>query len=301
MRIGALEAGGTKMVLGIFDEEGHLLEDTRFPTRPPAENIPEIIAFFQSRGIERLGIGTFGPVNLKKDSPEYGTITATPKLDWRNYPILPALRDALGVPCAIDTDVNAAALAECRLGAARGCENAVYVTVGTGIGAGVCVGGRPVHGLMHPEVGHMLLKPNPKDPLPQGICPYHESCLEGLASGPAISKRAGVSAEKLTDGDPAFTLEGEYLAQMCVNLIMTVSPEKIVIGGGVMEREFLLDLVRKETVRLLGGYIQTPEVTARIDSYIVLPELYPISGLIGAWLLGRDAGEKIKNMLRFGD
>lgn len=289
MRIGALEAGGTKMVLGIFDEEGHLLEDTRIPTRMPAQTMPEIIAFFQEKGIEKLGIGTFGPVDLRPDSPDYGSITATPKLDWRNFPLLSTLSEALRVPCAIDTDVNAAALAECRLGAARGCENAVYVTVGTGVGAGICVGGKPVHGLMHPEAGHMLLKPHPLDPLPQGVCPYHESCLEGLASGPAIAKRAGTGAENLPEDDPVFTLESNYLAQMCVNLIMILSPEKIILGGGVLGNPHLLDLVRKETVRLLGGYIQVPEVTARIDSYIVLPELFPISGLIGAWLLGRDA------------
>ena len=288
MRIGALEAGGTKMVLGVFDEEGHLLEDTKIPTRMPSQTMPEIISFFQEKGIERLGIGTFGPVDLRRTSPDYGTITATPKLDWRNYPLMADLEQALQVPCFIDTDVNAAALAECRLGAARGCENAVYVTVGTGIGAGICVGGKPVHGLMHPEVGHMLLKPNPMDPLPQGICPYHDSCLEGLASGPAIAKRAGAGAENLREDDPVFTLETEYLAQMCVNLIMTVSPEKIVLGGGVRGREFLLERIQKETVRLLGGYIQVPEITARVDSYIVRPELYPISGLIGAWLLARD-------------
>lgn len=287
MRIGALEAGGTKMVLGVFDEEGHLLEDTKLPTRAPAQTMPELLAWFQERQIDRLGIGTFGPVDLRETSPDYGTITATPKLDWRDYPLLKTLQEGLGVPCVIDTDVNAAALAECRLGAARGCENAVYVTVGTGIGAGICVGGKPVHGLMHPEVGHMLLRPHLLDPMPQGICPYHESCLEGLASGPAIAKRAGASAETLPEDSPAFTLESNYLAQMCVNLIMTLSPEKIVLGGGVMGRESLLDRIRKETVRLLGGYIQVPEVTARIDSYIVLPELYPISGLIGAWLLGR--------------
>ena len=287
MRIGALEAGGTKMVLGVFDEEGHLLEDTKLPTRAPVQTMPELLAWFQERQIDRLGIGTFGPVDLRETSPDYGTITATPKLDWRDYPLLKTLQEGLGVPCVIDTDVNAAALAECRLGAARGCENAVYVTVGTGIGAGICVGGKPVHGLMHPEVGHMLLRPHPLDPMPQGICPYHESCLEGLASGPAIAKRAGSSAETLPEDSPAFTLESNYLAQMCVNLIMTLSPEKIVLGGGVMGRESLLDRIRKETVRLLGGYIQVPEVTARIDSYIVLPELYPISGLIGAWLLGR--------------
>ena len=203
--------------------------------------------------------------------------------------MLPELAEVLKVPCAIDTDVNAAALAECRLGAARGCGNAVYVTVGTGVGAGICVDGKPVHGLMHPEVGHMLLRPNPLDPLPRGVCPYHEGCLEGLAAGPSLAKRAGTEAKNLPDDDPIFTLETDYLAQMCVNLIMVVSPEKIIIGGGVLEREYLLDRVRKETVRMLGGYVQAPEITAKIDSYIVLPELYPVSGLYGSWLLGMEA------------
>ena len=289
MRIGALEAGGTKMVLGIFDEDGRLLENTKLPTRTPEKTMPDMISFFAEQKIEKLGIGTFGPVDLRKSSPDYGTITATPKLDWRNYPLLKTLQEALQVPAAIDTDVNAAGLAEVRLGAARGCDNAVYVTIGTGVGAGVIIGGKPVHGLMHPEVGHMLLRPNPMDPLPQGICPYHESCVEGLAAGPALSKRAGTDAGNLPDSEPVFTLESDYLAQMCVNLIVTVSPEKIVLGGGVMNRSYLLDRIRKETVRLLNGYIQAPEITARIDSYIVIPELYPISGLIGAWLLGKEA------------
>ena len=289
MKIGALEAGGTKMVLGIFDEEGRLMEQTRIPTRSPDKTIPGIIDFFRQNGIDRLGIGTFGPVDLRKSSPDYGTITATPKLDWRNYPLLKTLREALDVPAEIDTDVNAAVMAECRMGAARGCSDAVYVTIGTGVGAGVFINGKTVHGLMHPEVGHMLMRPHPLDPMPQGVCPYHDGCLEGLAAGPALAKRAGRSGEELPDDDPAFTLEAFYLAQMCVNLIMAVSPEKIIIGGGVLQRSYLMDRVRKETVRLLGGYIQAPEITARIDSYIVLPELFPISGLIGAWLIGRDA------------
>lgn len=289
MKIGALEAGGTKMVMGIFDEEGRLLERTKIPTRTPEQTVPEMLEFFGNREIDRLGIGTFGPVDLRRTSPDYGTITATPKLDWRNYPLLRTLQEALKVPAAIDTDVNAAAMAECRMGAARGCGNAVYVTVGTGIGAGIVIDGKTVHGLMHPEVGHMLLRPHPLDPMPRGVCPYHDGCLEGLASGPSLAKRAGQGAENLQDDDPVFTLEADYLAQMCVNLIMTVSPERIVIGGGVLERGYLLDLVRRETVRLLNGYIQMAEITSRIDQYIVLPELYPISGLIGAWLLGKEA------------
>ncbi len=287
MRIGALEAGGTKMVLGVFDEDGRALEKTSLPTRAPDKTVQDIIAFFREKGIDRLGIGTFGPVDLNEESPTYGDITATPKPGWRNFPLLRTLKEALGVPAAIDTDVNAAAIAECRMGAARGCRSAVYVTVGTGIGGGVVLNGSPVHGLTHPEVGHMLIRPHPKDPMPQGICPYHESCLEGLASGPALGKRAGKNADQLTDDDPIFTLEANYLAQMCVNLTMTLSPAKIILGGGVMQRDFLIRMVRRETLRLLGGYIQTEAITARPDSYIVLPELYPISGLVGAWLIGK--------------
>ena len=294
MRIGALEAGGTKMVMGIFDGDGQSLETETISTRAPEKTVPELIDWFRREKIDALGIGTFGPVNLKKDSPSYGTITSTPKAGWRGYPLLTMLTDALNVPAAIDTDVNAAAIAECRMGAAKDCRSAVYVTVGTGIGAGIVVNGEPVHGLVHPEVGHMLMRPHPLDPMPQGVCPYHESCLEGLASGPALSKRAGRSAEELPDGDPIFTLEANYLAQLCVNLILTVSPEKIMIGGGVLQRSFMLDRIRKITAELLGGYVQAPEVNSRIDRYIVLPKLFPISGLIGAYLLGREAltGEK---------
>ena len=289
MRFGTLEAGGTKMVMGIFDEEGRLLDKSRIPTRSPDQTVPEMQDYFRAQKIDKLGIGTFGPVDLRKDSPDFGTITATPKLDWRNYPLLRTMQEFLQVPADIDTDVNAAILAECRMGAARGCANAVYVTVGTGVGGGVFVNGKTVHGLMHPEVGHMLLRPHPNDPLPGGVCPYHDGCLEGLASGPALAKRAGQGAENLPDDDPIFTLEANYLAQMCVNLIMTVSPEKIIVGGGVLQRGYLLDQVRRETVRLLNGYIQSPEITSRIDQYIVLPELFPISGLIGAWLIGKEA------------
>ena len=289
---GALEAGGTKMVLGIFDEEGHLLEDTKLPTRSPAQTMPEIISFFREREIETLGIGTFGPVDLRPGSPTYGGITATPKLDWRNYPMLAKLQEELQVPCAIDTDVNAAVLAECRLGAARGCENAVYVTVGTGIGAGIFAGGKTVHGLMHPEVGHMLLKPNPLDPLPQGICPYHESCLEGLASGPAMEKRWGTKAQDLPTDHEAWELEAAYLAQMCMNAVCAFSPEKIILGGGVMQQKHLFPLIRRKTLELLNGYIQAKGILEHIDSYIVEPGLGTKSGAAGALLLARTAYEE---------
>jgi len=167
----------------------------------------------------------------------------------------------------------------------------VYVTVGTGIGGGVVVGGHTVHGLLHPEVGHMLLRPHPEDPIPHGVCPYHDGCLEGLAAGPAIGARVQGDARELPDDHPVFKIEAHYLAQMCQNLIVTVSPEKIILGGGVMQREGLFPLVRQETLRLLGGYVQSDRLLNHTDDYIVPPALYPVSGLWGAYLLGKKALE----------
>ena len=291
-KIGALEAGGTKMVLAVYTEDGRELERKTIPTQTPEETMPEMIAFFRDHAVDALGVGTFGPVDLDPKSDTYGHITTTPKLAWRDYPLLPALLDGRDIPAGIDTDVNAAAIAEVELGAARGCKSAVYITVGTGIGGGVYVDGKPVHGLLHPEVGHMLLAPHPDDPNPRGVCPYHAGCLEGLAAGPAIAARVGGDAKALPDDHPTFAIEAYYLAQMCVNLILTLSPERIVLGGGVMQRTALLPMVRKETQRLLGGYVASPMVNERIDEYIVAPELFPVSGLVGSYLIGKKALEE---------
>lgn len=291
-KIGALEAGGTKMVLAVYDEAGQELERLTLPTETPDKTMPPMQAFFRSHGIDALGVGSFGPLALGKDDPNYGAITTTPKLAWRNYPLLQRLTEGLDIPSAIDTDVNAAALAEAEAGAARGCRSAVYVTIGTGIGAGICIDGKPVHGMLHPEAGHMLLRPHPDDPLPRGVCPYHDGCLEGLAAGPALGARANGNAKDLPDDHPLFALEAHYLAQMCVNLILTLSPEKIILGGGVMQRASLFPMIRRETQRLLGGYVQTEQVLTGIDGYIVPPALYPVSGLYGSYLLGRQALEQ---------
>ena len=291
-KIGALEAGGTKMVLAVYTEDGAELEQRTIPTQTPEETMPVMIDFFRRHEIDALGIGSFGPLDLNPASPAYGSITTTPKLAWRDYPLLRNLLDGREIPAAIDTDVNAAAIAEVELGAARGCKNAVYVTVGTGIGGGVYVDGEAVHGLLHPEVGHMLLRAHPDDPNPRGVCPYHEGCLEGLASGPAIGARVEGDARKLPDDHPTFAIEAYYLAQMCANLIVTVSPERIILGGGVMQRTSLLPMVRRETQRLLGGYVASPMVTERMDEYIVAPELFPVSGLGGSYLIGKRALEK---------
>ncbi|MEF9880231.1 MAG: ROK family protein [Clostridia bacterium] len=289
MKIGALEAGGTKMVLGVFDEQGTELERLTVPTEAPEKTMLKMVDFLRSFELDALGVGSFGPLDLNPESPTYGCITTTPKIAWRGYPLLTGLLDGRKIPSAIDTDVNAAVIAEVAQGAAQGCQNAVYITVGTGVGGGVCVGGQTVHGMLHPEVGHMLLRPHPSDPNPRGVCPYHDGCLEGLAAGPAIGARVDGDARDLPDDHPTFDIEAYYLAQMCVNLILTLSPERIILGGGVMQRQSLFPKVRKEVLRLLNGYVQTPQVLAHMDEYIVAPKLFPVSGLVGSYLIGKKA------------
>ena len=288
MLYGAIEAGGTKMVLGIGDENGQILEQLSIPTRAPGETVPEMIAWFKDKGIAALGIASFGPVCLDKNDAMYGCITATPKLAWRNYPILPVLRDALRVKCGFDTDVNAAVLGEARYGAAKGCEDAVYFTVGTGIGAGIISGGKLVHGMQHPEMGHLPLRPVEGDPCPRGFCPYHESCGEGLAAGPAMEKRWGVNARVLPADHAAWKLEARYIAQLCAAALFTLSPRKIILGGGVMGHDGLIESVREETEKLLGGYLTAPGFSD-MASLIVRPCLYPVSGLAGALCLAEEA------------
>lgn len=289
MALGALEAGGTKMVCSTGDEHGRLWTRETFPTTTPAETIPLLIDFFRRHPVEALGIGSFGPLDLRPDSPTYGYITSTPKLAWVQCPLLPTLAEALGVPVGLDTDVNAAALAEHALGAARGLSGCLYITVGTGIGGGLVVEGRMVHGLLHPELGHIWLRPHPDDPVPHGFCPYHDGCLEGMASGPALQKRWGRPACELEASHPAWTLEAHYLAQMCMTAIVAFSPEKIILGGGVMQQAHLFPRIRAEVRRMLGGYVRHRAVEADIDQYIVPPGLGADSGATGALLLAARA------------
>ena len=289
MLFGALEAGGTKMVLSVGTEQNELLEQISIPTEMPDRTIPAMIAWFKDRKIASLGIGTFGPVDLNATLSTYGWIRKTPKPGWCDTPLLPQMRDALGVPVMIDTDVNAAVLAEWQLGAAKGLNSCLYVTVGTGIGAGLVAEGRLVHGLMHPELGHMLLREVPGDQTPIGFCPYHQGCLEGLASGPAIAKRWGIRAQDIPPDHQAWKLEAAYLAQMCMNAVCAFSPEKIILGGGVMQQKHLFSMIRQKTLELLNGYVQKKEIIEHIDNYIVEPGLGTKSGAIGALLLARQA------------
>lgn len=285
MLYGALEAGGTKMVLAVMNELGEMLESVSIPTRTPAETMPEMIGFFSGKGLESLGIGSFGPLDLNPASPQYGSVTESPKLSWRHFPLRRAFSDALGVPVSIDTDVNAAALAEYRLGAAKGKSSCLYVTVGTGIGGGLIIHGKPVHGLMHPEIGHILLPPASDDPSPDGFCPYHAHCLEGLASGPSVEKRWGIPGRNLPADHPAWNLEAHYLAHLCMNAVLSFSPEMIILGGGIMQQKQLFPLIRKETLRLLNGYIPESLFPDEMSGYIVEPALGTSSGITGAYLL----------------
>lgn len=285
---GALEAGGTKMVCAIGDENGNILERISIPTRTPAETMGPMIDFFRGKGIRALGIGCFGPVDLNKKSPTYGYITSTPKLPWQNYPIVAEFEKALGVPVGFDTDVNAAALGEATWGCTKDVENSIYITVGTGVGVGVIIGGKPYHGMMHPEGGHILLGRHPDDPMVGSGCPFHENCLEGLAAGPSLEKRWGVKGAELSGRKEVWQLEAYYIGQALADYILILSPERIVLGGGVTHQEGLLALIRQETEKQLAGYIRTNAIQ-NLDSYIVGVSLNDNQGVMGAVKLAMDA------------
>ena len=289
---GALEAGGTKMVLAVIDGEGNTRERMTLPTRTPEETMPEMAAFFRQHPVCALGIGCFGPLDLNPASSSFGSITSTPKLPWRGFPIASAFRKSLGIPVALDTDVNAAAAAEAAMGAAKGLESCLYITVGTGIGGGLIIHGKPVHGLTHPEIGHIRVQALQGDPMPEGICPYHGCCLEGMASGPALEKRWSIPGRELPEDHFAWELESGYLAQLCAAAMYAFSPEKIILGGGVMQRKFLFPRIREKTLALLGGYIVHPAVENGLADFITEPGLGTESGILGAWLLAKQAAEE---------
>ncbi len=279
MRFGALEAGGTKMVLAIGNEQGEILEQISIPTKDPSQTIPEILTFFEDKEIKALGVGSFGPINLSRSSATYGSITSTPKLAWAGYNIVGALKSALKLPIGFDTDVNAAVLAEATWGSLQGLSSGIYITVGTGIGTGIYLNGQLLHGMLHPEAGHILLSRHPEDSF-EGVCPYHPNCMEGLASGPSIEKRYHKKAEELTEASPAWELEAYYLAQGIVNYILTLSPHRIVLGGGIMNQQQLFPLIRAQVRSLLNGYIRTPELED-LEHYIVPSSLGGKQGIMG--------------------
>lgn len=289
MRIGALEAGGTKMVVAIGNEHGDILERASIATKTPEETMPQLISYFKDRNINALGIGCFGPINLCHDSDTYGYITSTPKLAWRDYNIVGAFKEALDLPIGFDTDVNASAIGEATWGNASDVENSIYITIGTGVGVGVITDGKPLHGMLHPEGGHILLAKQEHDKF-NGVCPYHSHCLEGLASGPAIERRYGKKAIELTDCEEVWELEGYYIAQALVNYILILSPQRIILGGGVMHQKQLMPIIRKEVQILLNQYIVTKELQ-NIEEYIVFPKLNDNQGIMGCLQLAMNEME----------
>lgn len=291
MRIGALEAGGTKMVCAIGDENGKIEKRVSYPTKTPGETMPKIIEFFGGGKIDALGIGCFGPVDLNRHSPAYGYITSTPKLAWADYNIVGAFVGALKVPVGFDTDVNGAVLGEVVFGAARGCDTAIYITVGTGVGVGVYANGALLHGLVHPEAGHVLVTKREGDSY-RGKCPYHANCLEGLAAGPAIMERWGKPAAELADREEVWELESDYIAQAVTNYILTLSPQKVILGGGVMHQEQMFPLVRKKVLDKLNFYLKNDILLKHIGDYIVPPMLGDDAGITGALLLGRQEAQR---------
>ena len=286
MRLGALEAGGTKMVCAIGNEKGEIFERVSFKTETPDKTIPELIRYFKDKDIEALGIGCFGPIDLNRDSETYGYITTTPKLAWVNCNIVGAFQDALLVPVGFDTDVNGSALGEATWGITKGLSSSMYITIGTGVGAGVIANGKLLHGMLHPEGGHLLLSKHPKDSF-EGTCPYHKTCLEGLAAGPAIEARWGKGGAELVNQPEVWELEAYYIAQAVVDYIMILSPQRIILGGGVMHQEHLMPLIREEVSRQLGGYIKTKELSD-LEHYLVLPSLNDNQGIMGALKLALD-------------
>lgn len=291
---GGIEAGGTKFVCAVASGPDDIRAEVRFPTTTPDETIARAVDFFRAQPAElaAVGIASFGPVDPNPASSTSGFITTTPKPGWANTDLAGTIRRALGLPVGFDTDVNGAALGEHRWGAARGLDTFIYLTIGTGIGGGGMVGGQLMHGLIHPEMGHIRLPHDwEADPFP-GTCPYHGDCLEGLASGPALEARWGQSAKTLSPDHPAWPLQVHYLALALVNFICTLSPQRVIIGGGVMNQAQLFPLVRAEVQALLNGYVQAPEILDHIDQYIVPPALGGRAGVLGAIALAaREIGE----------
>ena len=297
--IGGIEAGGTKIICGVGevrDGKIRILSEMRFPTTTAAQVLPEIINWFKQYSIEALGIASFGPLDLKKDSPTYGYIKATPKKGWQDVDFVGPFARALSVPIEFDTDVNGAALGEAVYGAGMGCPVVSYMTVGTGIGVGLYCDGKLLHGLVHREAGLRLIQRHPKDTY-EGSCPFHKDsflpggCLEGYACGPAIQKRWGAPGETLHNRKEVWEMEAYYLGQGVSNLVLLYSPDRIIIGGGVMHQEGLFDMVRAEVKKNLAGYIHSDMVDSRLAEYIVPPALGDHAGLTGAIELGKRAWE----------
>ncbi len=280
---GGLEGGGTKFVCAVGTGPDKIVEETRIPTTTPEETIRKAIEFFKKFKLAAIGMGMFGPVDLNQSSSTYGFITSTPKAGWANTNILGAFRQAFELPLAYDTDVNAAAFGEFSwIQENQKLASLAYYTIGTGIGGGFIINGEVIHGLTHPEAGHVRIPHDRKvDPFP-GVCPYHGDCLEGLANGPALATRWRKPAEELPQGHPAWELEATYIAHALASMICILSPQRIILGGGVMQQQALFPLIRKKVRAGLNGYIASPVIAGSMEDFITPPGLGKRSGILGA-------------------
>jgi fructokinase len=288
---GGIEAGGTKFICATGTGPDDIRDRTQFPTTTPEVTIGKAIGFFRQEmkkgPLAAIGMASFGPLDLNEKSPTHGCITTSPKPGWANANLLKSVQKGLDIPVFIDTDVNGAALGEQKWGAARGLDTFIYLTVGTGIGGGGIINGRMMHGLIHPEMGHIRIQHDCKTDPFNGSCPFHGDCLEGLASGTAMIKRWGKPPEEIPTDHPAWQLEADYLAAGIANFICTLSPQRIILGGGIMKKPGLLPAVRQKAVNLLNNYVNSPEITENIDNYIVPPGLGDLAGVLGAIALAQ--------------
>jgi fructokinase len=283
---GSIEGGGTKFICAVGDGPQGIRAEGRFPTTTPEETMKQVVEFFKQQELNfgklaAIGFACFGPLDPKPDSPTYGHVLPTPKPGWSNANAVGYLTEAFGAPVGFDTDVNGAALGEWRWGAAQGLDTFIYLTVGTGVGGGAYVEGKLLHGLIHPEMGHIGVRHDKsKDPF-SGICPFHGDCFEGLASGVAVEKRWGQPGATLPEDHPAWDLEADYIADALASYSLMLSPQRIIIGGGVGSIPHLLPRIQKRTKEVINGYIQSPVITENIESYIVSPGLGGRSGMLG--------------------
>lgn len=290
---GGIEAGGTKFICAVGSGPDDIHAEIRFATTSPDETLGQAVAFFEKHHsvhpLAAIGIASFGPVELDTDAPNFGFITETPKPGWSNANVVGEISKAFDIPIGFDTDVNGALLGEHRWGALKDSRNCIYLTIGTGIGGGAMVDGQLVHGLVHPEMGHIRLHRDPaRDPY-EGWCPFHGDCFEGLASGPALEMRWGQPGETLDPNHPGWELQSDYIAQALHMLICVLSPQRIVLGGGIMNQRQLFPMIRQKVLSSLNGYVKNDTILSNIDSYIVPPGLGNQAGVLGAIALARDA------------
>ncbi len=289
-----METGGTRVRVAVGTGPEDIRHFEQLETTTPQETVGRVLDLLEpmSERLAGVGIASFGPLDLDPDSPGFGSIGQTPKPRWSNFPLRAVLQESLRIPTAITTDVNGAALGEYLWGAGQGADPLVYLTVGTGIGGGSVIKGVPFVGLLHAEMGHMRVKRAPGDAAFPGVCPFHGDCLEGLASGPAMQMRWNSPAEELPLEHPAWEIEAWYVAQAIVSISYIVSPRRIILGGGVGSRPDLHARVSREVETLLGGYQDSPAMTAGLDSYLVRPALGTRSAVCGAMALGHKAWER---------